>query len=60
MLTRAWFALSVIWGILMLIAASNPNANEAGRDWLYAFAVTPFLFGLLVKKIAKYVVTGRL
>ena len=60
MLSRLWFALSVVWCVLMLAISLNPNANEGGREGLYAFAVAPLLVGLFLKKLAGYVVKGRL
>ena len=55
MLTRAWFAFSFLWAVLMCWSY---------RDHLdtphLAFATGPFLAGVLLKKIARYVVTGRL
>jgi hypothetical protein len=56
---RLWFALSVIWGALMLLICLNPNANDAGREGLLAFAIAPFVLGLLVRWTYRYVVTGR-
>jgi hypothetical protein len=56
---RLWFALSVIWGTLMLLACLNPNANAAGREWMLAFAIAPFALGLLLRWTYRYVVTGR-
>ena len=60
MLTRAWFALSVIWALLMLIAMANPNANEGGREWLVAFAIAPLAAGIGLKYFFRYVSTGSL
>ena len=60
MLTRAWFALSVIWAFAMLIAMANPNANEGGREWLLALAIAPFALGIGLKYFVRYVATGSL
>ena len=60
MLTRAWFALSVIWALLMLIAMANPNANEGGREWLLAFAIAPFAAGIVLKYFFRYILRGSI
>jgi len=59
-LTRAWFALSVLWAFAMLIAMANPNANEGGREWLLAFAVAPFALGIGLKYFFRYILRGSI
>jgi hypothetical protein len=43
----------------MFLAMLNPNANEGGREFLFAFAVAPFIAGVLLKRLVQYVVTGE-
>jgi hypothetical protein len=54
-LTRAWFAFSFLWAVLMCWSYSDHLDTPH-----LAFAAGPFLAGVLLKKIARYVVTGRL
>jgi len=52
MLTRAWFALSVLW---FLLCCWSWNGNADGFLW---FALLPFVIGIFLKFLFRYVVRG--
>lgn len=59
MLSRAWFALSVLWFLAFM--ANYATRAMFSLGWFDFFvAALPLLLGLLWKKFALYVVTGRL
>lgn len=43
----------------MLLAMCTLDMNEGGREYVLAFAVAPFIAGVLLKRLAQYVVTGE-
>lgn len=58
MLTRLWFALSLLWAALwgvMLISKEGWDLNAYG----WGIVLGPLLAGLLLKKIGQYVATGH-
>jgi hypothetical protein len=59
MVTRLWFALSLLFAVVMLLNYSSREIPSLSAfDWLVAFS--PLLLGLALKIIGRYVVTGRL
>ncbi|HEY7306269.1 MAG TPA: hypothetical protein VH601_19245 [Bryobacteraceae bacterium] len=57
MLTRLWFALSVIWAVSLYLAdwqLSTPGSSYP----IFWFAAAPLLIGLLIRVVYRYVVFG--
>lgn len=58
-ITRAYFAISVLWFLAFM--ANYATRATFSLGWFdLLVAALPLLIGLLIKKTARYVVTGRL
>jgi ABC-type spermidine/putrescine transport system permease subunit I len=60
MITRAWFALCILWALFWAAISWGRNPEPDVRNGLIILAVLPFLAGIIIKRIAFYVLTGSL
>jgi hypothetical protein len=59
MVSRAWFALSVLWFVAVCGLTHWGDISAESREISLLMAVFPVLLGLFLKVFARYVVTGR-
>lgn len=62
MLTRLWFALSLLWALLIVTGTSPSRWTEYSTGTLeeiLLLAFLPLIVGLVLKRLAKYVVLGE-
>ena len=53
MIARLWFVLSIIWAVLML-----PAIDKFGLTLALQLAFAPFVLGIIVRVLFRYVVHG--
>jgi hypothetical protein len=59
MITRLWFAVSVIW-VGLFLCYTYGERNIYSSPWFWVGILWPFAIGLLVRIVSRYVITGSL
>ena len=59
MITRAWFAVSLIWFLLIVLLTHWDRAIETHCvPLVMGFALGPLVIGLLLKRVGRWIVYG--